>query len=241
MLKSIFYPTRKNIILWLTSIYLLFLLYAGKISGLTVLFVYFIETIIIGLFTIGKMFVILKFGKKEKNNKFILRYGIILFFIFHYGFFVAIQSIFGFVLFEMEGSVKIGDPFNLIENYTKLLSFEGIQYALPVIFFNHMSWFVTGFLREKRYHFFTAKEMMFKPYLRIFIQQFVVIISVGFMLSLQKEILVGVLLIVFRFIIDMVLEAIKMNSKLLDFLAEKMANEKASKESIKKQLITFTE
>lgn len=241
MITSIFFPSRRNIIVWLTSIYLLFLLYSGKISGLTVLFVYFLETLIIGLFNIVKIFLVLKLGEREKNNKFIFRYWIILFFIFHYGFFVGVQSVFGFVLFEIEGSVSLGEPFNLIENYTKLLSFEGIQFALPVIFFNHMNWFVLGFLKEKKYHLFTAKEMLFKPYLRILIQQFVVILSVGLMLATKHAVIVGILLIFFRLIVDLTLEAIKLNSKLLDYLAEKMANEKTSKEEAKRQLIIFTE
>ncbi len=205
------------------------------------LFIYFIETIIIGLFNIVKMFIILKFGEKEKNNKFILRYGIILFFIFHYGLFVGVQSVFGFVLFEIEGSISIGEPFHLFENYISLLSFEGIQYALPVIFFNHMSWFVTGFLKEKRFDYYTAKEILFKPYLRIFIQQFVVIISVLIMLISKQAILVGVVLILIRLFLDLTLEAIKLNSKLLDYIAEKMTNEKATKEEVKKKLILFTE
>lgn len=241
MIKTILFPSRKNSIIWITSIYLLFLLYNGKVSGLTILFVYFIETIIIGMFNVVKMFIILKFGEKEKNNKFMLRYGLILFFIVHYGFFIAVQSIFGFTLFEIEGSVKVGEPFNLIENYTNLLSFEGIKYALPVIFFNHMSWFVLGFLREKRYNYFTAKEILFKPYLRIFIQQFVVILSVALMLLTKQAILVGIVLILLRLFVDLALEAIKLNSKLLDFLAEKMANEKTPKEAMKRQLIIFSE
>lgn len=242
MLRSILFPTRNNIVLWCTTIYLLMLLYLDKISGLTILFVYFFETIIIGLFNVVKIYLVVKLGAKEKSNsKFIFKYWIILFFIFHYGFFVGVQSIFGFTLFEIEGSVDIGEPFNLIENYTKLLSFEGIQYALPVIFFNHMSCFVMGFLKEKKYHFFTAQEMLFKPYLRIFIQQFVVIISVALMLLTQQAILVGIILIVLRLFVDLSLEAIKVNSKFLDYLAEKMANEKTSKEAMKRQLIVFTE
>ena len=241
MLFSIFYPSRKNIIVWLTSLYLLFLLYNGKISGLTVLFVYFLETIIIGLFNAVKMYVILKVGHKERQNKFVFKYGIILFFLFHYGFFVAVQSVFGFTLFQIEGSVAMGEPFQLIENYTNLLSYDGIQFALPILFFNHMSWFVVGFLKEKRYHYFTAKEMLFKPYVRIFIQQFVVIISVGIMLLTQLGMLVGILLILIRLFVDLGMEAIKVNSKLLDFLAEKMANKKTSKEVMKRQLIIFSE
>lgn len=240
MLRSVFFPSRHNLVLWITTLYLLILLYTGKISGLTVLFIYFLETIIIGLFNIVKIYLVLKLGEKEDSNS-ILKYWIILFFIFHYGFFVGVQSVFGFTLFEIEGSVNIGEPFNLIENYSKLLSFDGIQYALPVIFFNHMSWFVIGFLKEKKYHFFTAKEMMFKPYLRILIQQFVVILSVAIMLLTKQAILVGIILILLRLLVDLTLEAIKVNSKLLDYLAEKMANEKTPKEAMKRQLIVFTE
>ena len=54
-------------------------------------------------------------------------------------------------------------------------------------------------------------------------------------------IIAAFLLITFRLIIDLTLESIKENSSTLDFLSEKLANEKVSKEEIKKQLIIFTE
>ena len=56
MLKNIFYPTPQNAFVWLSSIYLLFLLYLGKATPITILFVYFLETIIIGIFNALKMF-----------------------------------------------------------------------------------------------------------------------------------------------------------------------------------------
>ena len=241
MLRSIFLPSRNNGIVWGTSLYLAYLLFTGSISGLTILFVYFIETLIIGLFNVLKMFIVLRVGEKEKANKFVLRYGIILFFIFHYGFFVGVQSVFGFTLFEIEGTVNVGEPFHLIENYTNLLAFEGINKAMPAIFLNHLAWFILGFLREKRYNYFTANEIMFKPYMRIVLQQFAVIISVGMVLITGKTLFVGVLLIVLRLGLDLTLEAIKINSKLLDYLAEKMANDKTPKEVMKRQLIIFSE
>lgn len=241
MLKSIFFPSKQNMITWFVSIYLLSLLFLGKISGITILFIYFFETIIIGAFNVVKMFLILNIGQKHKNSKGNFKYGIVLFFIFHYGFFVAIQSIFGFAMFEMEGSIAIKEAFNLLDNYSLLLSSDGIKFALPVIFFNHMSWFVTGFLREKKYDYFTASEMMFKPYVRIFVQQFVVIISMFFIILFKSGLIVGTLLIVIRLCIDLSLEAIKENSKFLDYAAAKLANGKASKQEIKKQLINYTE
>ena len=77
MLRSVFFPSRHNLVLWITTLYLLILLYTGKISGLTVLFVYFLETIIIGLFNIVKIYLVLKLGEKEDSNS-ILKYWIIV-------------------------------------------------------------------------------------------------------------------------------------------------------------------
>lgn len=237
MLKNILYPTPQNAFFWLSAIYLLFLLYIGKASAMTILFAYFLETIIIGVFNALKMLWSILFGKSQKSE-----FGLIFFFLFHYGFFVAIQSIFGFALFGIKGTVIIKEPFNLIENYLAILNLEDIQYALPAIIFTHLGKFITDYVKNKKYEKFTANEIMFKPYVRIFVQQFVVILSFFFIVFGEGAgIIAAILLIIFRLIIDLFLESIKENSQLLDTLSEKLANEKASKEEIKKQLIIFTE
>lgn len=234
MLKNIFYPTPENAFIWLTNIYLLFLLYLGKVSPIAILFVYFLETIIIGVFNTLKMFWSIQFG----NSK---GYLLILFFIFHYGFFVAIQSIFGFAIFSINDNSFIKEPFNLIENYGAILQLEDIKYALPAIIFTHLGKFISDFIRNEKYLKFEAQEIMFKPYVRIFIQQFVVILSFFFVVFSSAGILAAILLILFRFILDLLFESIKEDSKTLDFLAEKLENDKASKEEIRKQLQIFTE
>ncbi len=113
---------------------------------------------------------------------------------------------------------------------------------MPAIIFTHLGKFITNYVKNKKYEKFTANEIMFKPYVRIFIQQFVVILSFFFIVFGERAgIITAILLIIFRLIIDLFLESIKENSQLLDTLSEKLANEKASKEEIKKQLIIFTE
>ena len=234
MLKDIFYPTPQNAFIWLSSIYLLFLLYIGKADAITILFAYFLETIIIGIFNALKMFWSIRFGKSTG-------YALIFFFLFHYGFFIAIQSIFGFSMFSIEDTVFIKEPFNLLENYTTILNLEGIKYALPAIIFTYLGKFVTDFIQKKKYLKFTAQEIMFKPYVRIFIQQFVVIIAFFFIVFGNVGVIAAILLILFRLLVDLVLESIKENAEMLEILSEKLANEKASKEEIKKQLTMFTE
>lgn len=234
MIKNIFYPTPQNAFVWFSAISLLFLLYLGKANPMTILFAYFLETIIIGIFNAFKMF---KSTVYRKSNNF----GIIFFFLFHYGFFVGIQSIFGFALFSINSNAIFKEPFNIFENYTSLLHIEGIKYAIAIMFLTHFGKFFSDFISKEKYKKFTAKDLMFKPYLRVFVQQFVVIISFFFIVFSEAGIIASILLIVFRLIIDLFMEAIKENSKIITYLSEKLANEKASKEEIKKQLLTFTE
>lgn len=163
MLQSIFYPTKQNVFIWLSAIYLLFLLYLGKISPIAILFAYFLETIIIGIFNVLKMLWSILYGKSKKSD-----FGLIFFFIVHYGFFVAIQSIFGFALFGIESNETIKEPFHLIENYGAILNLEDIKYALPAISFTHLGKFIADYIGNKKYEIFTAKEIMFKPYVRFF-------------------------------------------------------------------------
>ncbi len=234
MLKNIFYPTSQNVFIWLSTVYLLFLLYLGKISPLTILFVYFLETIVIGIFNIFKM--MYASNQKDKSG-----FGLILFFLFHYGFFVAIQSIFAFAIFSFGDDVVFREPFHLINNYGIILNLQDIKYALPAIIFTHLGKFFADFIGNKKYLKFEIKEMMYAPYLRIIIQQFVVILSFFFIIFPKTGNIAAILLIVFRFIIDLILESTKEDSKVMDYVAEKLSNEQISKEEVNKQLSNFKE
>ncbi|WP_146190716.1 DUF6498-containing protein [Polaribacter aquimarinus] len=236
MLKNIFYPNHQNRYIWLSSIYLLFILYLGKISPITVLFAYFLETIIIGFFNALKMFWSIRFGGHKTGG-----YFLILFFLFHYGFFVGVQSVFGFSLFEMDSNSIFREPFQVLKNYQIILGLEEMKYAFPAIIFTHLGKFFSDFIKNEKYKKFLPTEIMFKPYVRIFIQQFVVILSFFFMVLGKAGIIAAILLILFRLFIDLFFEAIKENSLLLDTMSKKLANEKVSKEEIKKQLMHFTE
>ena len=175
---------------------------------------------------------------KEHHSK---GYGTIIFFLFHYGFFIAIQSIFAFAIFSIGDTVVFKEPFDLIHNYGIILNLQDIKYALPAIIFTHLGKFFTDFIGHQKYLKFDIQEIMFSPYVRIFIQQFVVILSSFFIIISESGIFAAILLILFRFFIDLVMEAIKENSDVLDFVSEKLSNDKAPKETIKKQLINFTE
>lgn len=234
MFKEILKPTQQNSSTWLSSIYLLVLVCFGFVNPITILFVYFLETIIIGIFNIFKMYVC---GVYSKTNAI----GFILFFIVHYFFFVAIQSIFGFSIFSMGDDSLFKEPFYLLENYGIILSMKDVYIALPAIIFNNLGKFLFDFLKNQKYVDFTVEEMLFKPYVRIFIQQFVVLISMFFVILSKNGIIAAIILILIRCFVDLTLDAIKRDSKVVKVLATKLSNDKVDKKEVEKQLLLFSE
>jgi uncharacterized membrane protein YjjP (DUF1212 family) len=82
------------------------------------------------------------------------------------------------------------------------------------------------FLREGKQHKHTTKMLLFQPYLRIFVQQFVVIISGFFILLFPNGIAVALILIIFRLFIDLTGVYIgsdkKQKQKITGFISKKI-------------------
>ncbi|MBI2731336.1 MAG: hypothetical protein HYX40_11395 [Sphingobacteriales bacterium] len=144
--------------------------------------IYCVESIIVGLFNVLKMLIVTQIKKEdvwnEDTNTKMPGYFFIFFFINHYGFFVTIQMMFFF------GTSKLIDTMNpikvftilpsLMDGYTRALlwGFVGV-YALRM---------VVDFIFSGEFRTISLGRLMFSPYMRIFVQQFVVIIG-GFVLS----------------------------------------------------------
>lgn len=234
-------PNRFNYMVYANAVFLLCLLAVGFISPLTVVMVYFIESIIIGLFNALKMTISTKYFNATEGGRG-ANYSLILFFCFHYGFFIAIQSIFAFSFFEMEDTGLFREPFHLIENYAALLKLDGMWLLIVSMLVTQLGVFITNFLAEKRYQEFSASELMTKPYLRIFIQQFVVILSGFFLIALNAGYVAAVLLILFRLVLDLFLIGLRENTTLVDEMAKWYADKSEQDfEKIKKQLLLFSE
>lgn len=236
MLKSVFIPNKINAYAWLNVLFLILLLALGKIDPVTVLFGYFLETIIIGIFTIFKMYLASKHDGSGKTIWFLIP-----FFMFHYGMFVAIQSIFIFAIIGISDSQLIKEPFHVIENYTIILELKGMGLVLLLMAITQTIKFVFDFLEPKKHLGFTASEIMVMPYVRIIIQQFAVIIAMFFIIFSQADVIAAILLICIRAFVDFFLIALKENAPLLNFLAKKLEDGKTSRAKIKKQLLLFSE
>ncbi len=203
-------PDTQNAAIWINALLMLVGLFFLHWSPASVLTAYFFETIIIGLIHVVKMLTVLFWGKEQKaippNKRTNEHHGAsILFFIAHYFFFVFVQSVFMFLL--LQGEVQgVKDSFKVWNNYVTLLQHTDTQQAVALIFFTNIVLAMRQFFIPGKYHMYTLPGMFMQPYVRIIIQQFVVIVS-GFFMFINGAIVAAVLLIIIRLYIDLFLFA----------------------------------
>lgn len=236
MLKSVFIPNQYNSYAWANALCLMLLLCLEAVEAYTVIFAYFLETIVIGAFNIIRMLMASKHDSSGNSIVFLVP-----FFIFHYGMFVAVQSVFAFALFSFSGQDLIKEPFDLIDNYITILKLEGMAYILPLLIGTQLLKLIFDFILSKKYMDFTASEMMFKPYVRIVIQQFTVLIAMFFIVFSNSAVVAAILLIGIRTVVDLFMAAIRDNERVLNIMVDKLDNGKMPKSKLKKQLLLFSE
>mgnify|MGYP003147788942 CR=1 FL=1 len=229
-------------LVWANALFLLALLLMQQIDALTVVFAYFLETIVIGVIHIVKLWMVSSEGKVPQSEKGFQLRGIplILFFMMHYGMFVAIQSIFAFTLFEA-AVPEITNSFAILDNYAYVLSVPGMSVVLASLIVTNLGYFYTNFWKNQQYKQYTPGAILMKPYVRIFVQQFVVILAFFFYLLFSAGTIAAVLLIVFRLLIDLAVVALHKDSDVLDTLAKKFANSPEAYEEMKRKYQEFSE
>ncbi len=241
MWSAILVPTKNNFVLWANALFLFLLLAFNLADPLTVVFAYFLETIIIGIIHLLKLGLVGKYGKKSANSKKQLSgIPLMLFFCVHYGMFVAIQSVFAFTLFE-SSIPDLEDGFHLIHNYIFILGSAVMPIILASIIINNIGYFYTNFWQNKKYKDYTQDAILMKPYVRIFIQQFVVILAFFFYILFNSGMIAAALLILFRLFVDLVVFSIKKDSKTLEIVSKKLAKNPEQYPEIRKQLQEYSE
>jgi hypothetical protein len=224
LLKSIIKPSLGNISIWLNTCFLLALLLLGWADSFAIIMIYFFETLIIGVLQIFKMGIAGAYQNRQKMES-QNPIGMILFFIVHYSFFVGIQSIFVFSIFsEIDPNIK--DGFDIFDNFFYAWSYPGIKISLLLIFCSLLFQMYVSFIRTHKHHQYSVIQLMIQPYLRIFIQQFVVIISGFFTIFFPNGIFIALVLILFRFFIDLsaiyIGKNIEQKRSIAKFLSQKM-------------------
>lgn len=234
--------TQNQWVIIVNALFLIGLLLLGKADPMAIVFAYVFETIIIGIFHFIKLLIIVVGNEKQKwSEKLVDLYGS-FFFLIHYGAFVAIQSVFLYTAFAIKD-----DRFSTslrFSNFTDLFYLEGFVVVAFSIIMTHLASFFFSFLREKKYQQASLEAYMIKPYLRIFIQQFLAIIPLCFLCFTDKVgVVVAILLIDMRAFVDFYFNRVAQNPERIKQLALKILNKEKQHElpKIEKSLKAFFE
>ena len=174
-----------------------------------VIIAYFLETIIIGVIHVFKMLIVLFYSNAQKfdtptPSNTITGFAAIPFFIFHYFFFIFVQSIFIFLMLS-DILPRGSEPFNVFGNYAYLLSQHDILMAFLALAFSNVAITLKDFILPGIYKEATISKLFMQPYVRIFIQQFVTILGVFFAVLIKGSIVAALMIIGFRLFTDLVI------------------------------------
>ena len=149
----------------------------------SVFLVYCMETVIIGLFTVVKLASVTMLVKPrdewQAGKPAVMATGLffILFFIVHYGIFVFVQTQ---IFFAVSGLIKSDSLLGTYRQIPAALGHEGLILLLIFITYytlqNLFDFFLSG-----EYKTVSMMKLMFQPYGRIIVQQFVVIVGSMFL------------------------------------------------------------
>ena len=143
--------------------------------------VYCLETIIIGGYNVVKMIIVTLYRKKDVwegaggSRTMVRGWFFILFFICHYGLFVFVQT----GIFAGVSGLTAGYGFGPFTFLNRIFAYLSLDAKTVLYIFIAMYGFrmMFDFILSGKYRNTSMGILMFQPYLRIFIQQFVVILG----------------------------------------------------------------
>jgi hypothetical protein len=153
-------------------------------SPIEVFVVYCLETIIIGLLTLVKMAIVTVDKRNEVwytqgGKKIQPGFVLMLFFLVHYGMFVAIQMGLFFSVSGIADKANIGF-FSFFYKWPYLLSNDSLL-MLGAFFFCYGLKMIYDFIITRQYRSASLIWLMFEPYGRIIVQQLTVILGSTFL------------------------------------------------------------
>ncbi len=124
-----------------------------------------------------------------------------IFFLFHYNFFIFVQFI--FVMAALAPShLNAFNPLDMIRFIQENTDYLFLGILGLVI--SHAHSLLVNFYWRGEYLSTNASIQMFKPYVRIFIQQFVVIIGAMFVSIFNAPIILLIILIILKIVVDLI-------------------------------------
>lgn len=234
--------TQANNSIFIQAIFLIVLLLIGKADPMAVVFAYVFETIIIGCIHVLKLFYVVANNEPEKGSSKIADYFSIPFFLIHYGAFAAIQSVIIYTVFAINDD-RFSTSLSL-SNFVDIFNLEGFNLIVLSIVVSHLASFYFNFIRNKKYKRQDLGLYFIKPYLRIFVQQFLAIVPAFFLYFTNSVgIVAAILLIIIRAFLDFNFIRISSNPVKIKKIAKLIVNKNKPEElpEIEKTIKTLFE
>lgn len=166
------------------------------------LFLFWLENVYIGFFNVLKMIMC----QPQNGANWLGKLFLIPFFTFHYGMFTAVHGIFVIVLFGSQSLHSSGFP-NL-HIFQEIIKMNNLQYAALLLFLSHGFSFLWNYLGNKEYEKISLQSLMAKPYGRVIVLHFTILLG-GFLLMALGSPASGLLL----FIISKILMDVNAHSR----------------------------
>lgn len=161
----------------------------GRLNIGEVLILYWVETVIIGIINVAKMF--LAQGPPPKatdgSGRVVSRLFMTLFFMVHYGLFNLVHGAFIFVLAgHYLGRNEIGS----------------LAVAAATLFLSHLLSFVYNYLARGEYKTASIERLFLQPYARVVITHFTILIGFALVSKYQNDTLLPILLVCLKTTVD---------------------------------------
>ncbi|MEN8119273.1 MAG: DUF6498-containing protein [Bacteroidota bacterium] len=158
-----------------------------------IVILYVLETFIIGLLNIFKMFF----------TKGVEKFFMVPFFLIHYNLFILGQSI--FVIILLGGGINNNKFFESgsLDYLFSIIGNRDFIIAVFLIIFSHGFSFIKNFIRKKEYVKMDAIKLMFAPYQRIFLQQIMVIGGAFIILLFNTHVGILIIMIILKTMLDL--------------------------------------
>ncbi len=182
-------PTITLIVMLLVNLLPLLGVFFLNWNVFVLIFLYWLENVITGFYNILRMLVV----KPWNILHWIAKLFTVTFFTIHYGMFTLVHGVFVIMLFGGEAYRSLGtiNPHIILS----IISEYRLLYIVLALFLSHGISFIVNYIAGKEYQKADLKTIMFRPYGRIIILHFVVLIG-GFLVMALRSPKLGIVLLV---------------------------------------------
>ncbi len=219
---------------WITTVIVILGLLFFNWDGKSVLLAYMLETIIIGAIHIAKMLVagvsnLVRLGKTPKIMRLISITFTIVFFCIHYSIFVFVQLS---MMLEVLDIKEVSSAGLFSFDFMALLQLPGMTEIYLALLLANIYYAVKNYFLPRKFIGADLNVMMFQPYIRVVIQQFLVIMGGFIILMTDAVYIVAIALVVVRTFVDLVGIAISNNREISSAFVRIFAGKDADEEDI---------